>query len=144
MNAALRTWFVILATLSLLITGCGGENEELTLTRGMSIRKSAFVREGTYFIPGIDSTASAVLTILGRDLVIDFQGAVLQGANSNEEKGGYSGVAIFVDQASHVTLKNLTIRGYKTGLACKSCEDLVLENVILADNLLPQENLSIP
>lgn len=128
----------------LILLCCGSTGEELSVYRGMVIRESATIRSGTYLIPGIESEEGIVMTILGRDIELDFQGAVIQGASDQASGLPLAGVGICLDQASNVVIKNLTLKGYQVGLKCKSCEGLVLENVDLTGNTLPQEYTRLP
>ncbi len=126
----------------LLWAGCDAEPEGQVLRRGLTLRETGLVRTGTYLIPG-DSGSGAVVTVHGRNIEIDFQGAVLQGSSNGADSSQYQGTGLCIDQASKVSLKNLRIRGYRTGLLCKSCEDLVMDNVDLSDNLVEQEKVEL-
>lgn len=130
--------------LFLILVSCGAGGEDLAVSRGMVVRESTSIRSGTYLIPGIASEVGAVMTVLGRDVELDFQGAVIQGASNQLTTDSLSGIGICLDQATNVTLKNLTLKGYRIGLQCKSCEGLVLENVSLSGNTIPQEHTSLP
>lgn len=136
-----RKW---LSLFFLVLISCGAGGKEWTVSRGMVIRETGSIRSGTYLIPGIEGAESVVMTILGRDIELDFQGAVIQGASDQVSGDSLHGVGICLDQASNVTVKNLTLKGYKIGLQCKSCVGLILENVDLEGNTLPQEYTSLP
>lgn len=128
----------------LILFSCGTAGEELSVSRGMVIRESGTIRSGTYLIPGIESEDGVVMTILGRDITLDFQGAVIQGASDQGSGNPQTGIGICLDQASNVTIKNLTLKGYRVGLQCKSCEGLVLDHVDLDGNTFPQEYTKLP
>lgn len=128
----------------LILISCGTTVDDLSVSRGMVIRESGTIRSGTYLIPGVASEAGMVITILGRDIELDFQGAVIQGASDQVSGDTLGGVGICLDQATNVTIKNLTLKGYRVGLQCKSCEGLVLENVDLEGNTIPQEYTQLP
>lgn len=114
------------------------------MSRGMVIRESGTIRSGTYLIPGLASADGMVITILGRDIELDFQGAVIQGASDQGSGDTLAGIGICLDQATNVTIKNLTLKGYRVGLQCKSCEGLILDGVDLDGNTIPQEYTHLP
>lgn len=126
------------------LCGCGPAGPELTLTRGIVVRESASFREGTYLIPGVKGTDAPVVIIRGREIVLDFRGATLQGSVSDGVEETFQGVGICIDQASKIVIRNVTVKGYHLGILCKSCEGLQLENVDLSGNSLPQEFTSLP
>ncbi len=128
----------------LILFSCGLSGDGLSVSRGMVIRESGAIRSGTYLIPGAESEDGIVITILGRDIELDFQGAVIQGASDQVAGERLSGIGICLDQASNVTIRNLTLKGYRIGVQCKSCEDLILENVDLERNSIPQEYTKLP
>lgn len=128
----------------LILISCGAASDDLSVSRGMVIRESGTIRSGTYLIPGLASVDGMVITILGRDIELDFQGAVIQGASDQGSGDTLAGIGICLDQASNVTIKNLTLKGYRVGLQCKSCEGLVLDGVDLDGNTMPQEYTHLP
>ncbi len=128
----------------LFLASCGTAGGDLSVSRGMIIRESGTIRSGTYLIPGIDSEEGVVITILGRDIELDFQGAVIQGASDQVSDGSLNGIGICLDQATNVANKNLTLKGYGNGKQCKSCEGLILEDVSLDQNTIPQEYTQLP
>ena len=130
--------------LLLLLWGCGPVGPELSLTRGLIVRESSSIRQGTYLIPGGQEDRAPVVTIRGREIVLDFQGATVQGSATSAEADTFEGVGICIDQATDVTIRNVTIKGYSVGIQCKSCLDLRLENVDLTGNTIPQENTALP
>ncbi len=125
---------VVYCLLVMLTLGCGGGEEQISLIRGLVLRESVHIRPGTYLIPGDSANQEPVITVLGRDLDINFQGAVLQGISDHSGPVDEHGTAIFVDQATNVVLRNLTVKGYQTAIICRSCMNLELENVDLSDN----------
>lgn len=128
----------------LILISCGSTGDALSVSRGMVIRDSGSIRSGTYLIPGIEAEDGIVITILGRDIELDFQGAVIQGASDQGSAESLIGIGLCLDQATNVTIKNLTVKGYRVGLQCKSCEALVLEGVDLEGNTIPQEYTQLP
>lgn len=139
----MKEWGICLV-MGLLLWGCGPAGPELSLTRGMVVRESSSIRQGTYLIPGGQEESAPVVIIRGREIVLDFQGATVQGASASTDMDSFEGVGICIDQATDVIIRNLTIQGYAVGIQCKSCLDLRLENVDLSGNTVPQENTSLP
>lgn len=97
------------------------------LQPGMTIERSVRVRPGLYRLPAPADSASAAITIRGDSIVVDFQGAVLTGAEEGVPPDSFVGVAIRVDGDSGVTVRGAVARGYKIGLLARGTRGLVLE-----------------
>lgn len=74
------------------------------------------------------------LVISKSGTVIDFHGRVIDGRSNPEElPDAFSGVGVEVT-GSNVTLKNLTVRGFKLGIFAHDCSHLTLIHCNFSDN----------
>ncbi|MCB9285520.1 MAG: right-handed parallel beta-helix repeat-containing protein [Lewinellaceae bacterium] len=115
-------------------TGCQTGPKEIILQPGMTIRESCTIKADTFFLPGADSLDRPVLTIEGNDIAIDFSGAVLVGNPDPAHPDQFSGLGILVREGKNISLKNLTVRGYKVGLMAQSVDSLRIENADFSYN----------
>ena len=67
----------------------------------------------------------AAITIRGDNLLIDFKGLVLRGTPERTEPNARQGTGILV-QGKNITLKNLSVHGYKIGIFAKDCPNLTI------------------
>ena len=82
---------------------------------GTTFTRTTRVPAGTYLLPSPDRDHPAI-TIRGSNITVDFGGATLLGARAEADPDTFAGVAVLVDGGEHVTIRNLTVRGYKIGL----------------------------
>ncbi len=101
--------------LAMCFQNCNTTNS-LLLKKGITINSSATVASKTFKINGSDSTDQPVIIIEGDDIVVDFNGAVLQGSNDKNTPDAFYGLGILVKGGKNITIKNLTVKGYKWGL----------------------------
>jgi hypothetical protein len=92
----------------------------LTLTPGKVISRSA-----TVFTKGYNLGTTGPLKISGHDLVVDFNGATVQGARADADPDTRTGTGVEVS-GTNITIKNLRVRGYKVGLLAKNSPGLHL------------------
>ncbi len=111
---------------------------QVTLERGMVINRSVSVRPGTYVLGASDSMSSPVLTIEGNDIVVDFNGAEVIGDDRRTRQDLFEGLGIVVQEGSNITIRNLSIRGFKVGLLAKDVDHLVIENSDFSYNYRPR------
>ncbi len=108
-----RAFLPILFFSFLAGTRVSSAQDSVRLQAGMVIDHSVVVEPGHYFIPA-DSTGA--IHIRGSDIVIDFSGAVLDGARTSQMPDEFSGTGIRVEGGSNITIKNAVVKGYKVGL----------------------------
>ena len=125
-----KKYFVLLI---MLLAGSILNSQEIRITKGMKITKSAKIKKEIYKIDSYSDLEKSVITIEGKNLVIDFNNAVLSGNNSNQPDE-FFGVAIIIRNSSNVTIKNLKAKGYKIALIAKKTEKLELDNCDLSYN----------
>ena len=91
---------------------------------GMVITSSVSIKPGTYRLPA--QGEAPLITVRGSNIVIDFQGAVLEGADPESDPDGYAGTAVFVDGGERVTIRNAVMRGYKIAVRARNSPRLHL------------------
>ncbi len=79
--------------------------------------------------------------VIGRSLIIkvshvtiDGNGAVLQGPGKAGDPKSFAGVGILADGASGVTIRNLKVRGFESGLVARNGEAWLLDGCDFSDN----------
>ena len=101
--------------------------QEMSLKKGMVIKKSMKIRKTIYQLGSYDSLNTAVLVIEGNDIVIDFNNATLSGSTSMLPNK-FRGVAVIVRNGKNITIRNLSVRGYKIALKATGVVGLKIEN----------------
>ena len=99
---------------------------QVELRPGMVITQSVRVVPRTYRIPAPESLDSAVITIRGDDVTVDFQGATLEGMAPERDPDRATGVAIRVEGGRNVRILNAKIRGYRVGILARGTKGLAL------------------
>src|SRR5258707_8740075 len=99
---------------------------QVELRSGMVITQSARVVRKTYRFAAPASLDSAVLTIKGDDVTVDFQGATLEGMAPDADPDRAAGVAIRVEGGRNVRILNARIRGYRVGILARGTQGLAL------------------
>src|SRR5438876_5698 len=98
----------------------------VVLRSGMVITRSARVAAGTYRFPAPASPDSAVITVRGDSITLDFAGATLQGADPDAAPDAAAGTAIRVEGGHGVRILHAVIRGYKVGILARGTRGLTL------------------
>ncbi len=104
------------------LTTIAGDNVELTSSDHFHIAPK----------PIADTDANGVIHIREGGLVLDFGGQTLTGADLTKPPDQRSGIGIDV-AAANVTIRNLTIKGFKHGIRALHAPGLTLENVTIID-----------
>ncbi|HJR61238.1 MAG TPA: NosD domain-containing protein [Vicinamibacterales bacterium] len=113
-----------LAGVFLLLSLQGEAQQTVPLTNGMVIERSITVRPGTYRLAASADLKRPAITIRGRHITVDFNGARLIGSPENADPDQFAGVAVLVDGGNDVTIRGATIRGYKVGILARNSPDL--------------------
>jgi nitrous oxidase accessory protein NosD len=100
----------------------------------MVIERSITIRPGEYRLSGSADLKTPAITIRGKGIVVDFNGAALIGSSENAEPDQFAGVAVLVDGGSNVTIRGATIRGYKVGVLARNSPDLTITHNDLSYN----------
>lgn len=96
------------------------------------ISRSVNIAQAEYRVA--DADGDGVVHVRGRNVVVDFGGATLVGSVDGQSPDAFSGIGVVVSDSSHVTLKNLTVRGYKVGLLVRGSTHVVIEGCDVSDN----------
>ena len=107
------------------------------LRRGMVITTSVRIVPRTYHLAAAPSLDSAVVTIRGDDVTVDFAGAHMEGIDPHADPDQAAGVAVRVDGGRHVRILHAHIRGYKVGIMARGTRDLALIGNDLSYNWKP-------
>ena len=98
----------------------------IVLRTGLVLSASARVKPGSYRLPAPVSPDSAVITIRGDNITIDFSGAVMEGTNPDADPDSGSGVAIRVEGGRNIRILHAHTHGYKIGVLARGTHGLVL------------------
>lgn len=138
----MKIWCLLI--LGFLPTLAYTQAPEMELTPGMTLRVSGKVKAQTYRFAGTGGTAGtpcekgpAVLEIVGDNLDIDFQYALLEGGQTGQLPNTFCGVGIRIS-GKNITLKNARAKGYKIALMAEGAENLRLENCDFSYNYRPR------
>ncbi|HSL69656.1 MAG TPA: right-handed parallel beta-helix repeat-containing protein, partial [Longimicrobiales bacterium] len=108
------------------------------LRAGMIITSSVQIEPREYRLRAPQSMDSAVITIRGDDITVDFAGAILRGSSPGEDPDQGSGVAIRIEGGRNVQVQNARVHGYKVGLLARGTHNLVLANNDFSYNWKPR------
>lgn len=112
----------------ILLAGLGAFSQVSRLVKGMKISRSANIKKGVYSINADTSLQQPVISIHGNNIVVDFNTAALKGSVGRKRPDEFFGLAVFIHDSKKVTIRNLSVQGYKVALLAKNVEELVLEN----------------
>jgi parallel beta-helix repeat protein len=101
---------------------------QTVLKKGLIINKSVKIKKANYDLNAYDSLNRSVILIEGKNIVVDFSNAVLNGNNKKLAPDQFYGVAIIVRNAKNITIKNLTAKGYKVAILARNVDGLKIEN----------------
>lgn len=91
-----------------------------------------------YQLPAHGSLDSAVITVRGNNITVDFDGAKMEGTAPDANPDVAAGVAIRVEGGSNVRILNARIRGYKIGILARGTRALSLIDNDLSYNWKPR------
>lgn len=103
-------------------------NAQVDLKKGMNIRKSIKIKKANYELDGYDSLNKSVITIEGSNIVVDFASSTLDGNIKKQTPDQFYGVAIIINNAKNITIKNLIVKGYKVAVLARNVQGLKIEN----------------
>jgi parallel beta-helix repeat protein len=112
--------------------------QTMPLRAGMVITTSTRITPRVYQLPAPRSTDSAVITIRGNNITVDFAGATLRGTPASVLPDERAGVAIRIDGGSNITIKNARVHGYKVGIIARGTRNLTLVDNDLSHNWKPR------
>lgn len=112
--------------------------QTVPLRAGMVITTSTRIEPGIYELAAPRSPDSAVITIRGRNITVDFAGATLRGSAAAAQPDVRAGVAIRVEGGSNITIRNARVHGYHVGVLARSTSNLALIDNDLSHNWKPR------
>ena len=138
LGAAATIWSVLAAAAPCAVANAQGPTPEIELRPGLIITQSVRVVPKTYRFPAPTSLDAPLVTIRGDDVTVDFQGAVLEGLEPSADPDQATGLAVFIDGGTNVTLSNAVVRGYKIGILARSTRGLTVTGSDLSYNWKPR------
>ena len=78
----------------LVCIGCS--QKEIELKPGMTINHSVKIKPGTYLFSGNEDLEIPIITIEGKNIEIDFNGAILKGSKEFDLPNEFQGLGILV------------------------------------------------
>ncbi len=132
----------VLFALLLPAAGLFAQTPETDLKSGLKITSSCRIKPGAYRLeaPAEIQTGAeytALITISGNDLVVDFQQASLHSTADPTRPDLFAGLAILV-QGRNITIKNARVQGFKVALLAHGTAQLTLENCDFSYNYRPR------
>jgi parallel beta-helix repeat protein len=110
----------------------------IELRSGLVVTQSARIIPKLYRLKAPASLDSAVITIRGDNLTVDFAGASLLGQEPEAAPDLAEGVAIRIEGGRNVRVLNARIRGYKVGVLARGTRSLVLRELEASYNWKPR------
>lgn len=127
---------LILFFLFAVLNACSDSSQ--SLRKGQLIAHSVVFQEGLSLNVTSDSLSDPILWIRGNNVVVDFNGAILEGTDQPNQPDTFKGLGIKVEQGHNITIKNLTVRGYKIALLAEGVDSLQLINCDFSYNYRPR------
>ena len=119
---------VFLISFTVILFDCSKTEPLLVLEKNLLINTSSTIKPAIYEIDAYDSLDQAIITVEGEHLLIDFNGAVLNGAKAGTLPNQFTGLGVKIQNARHVTIRNLTIKGFQVGLLAENVDSLTIED----------------
>lgn len=98
----------------------------IALRAGLVITRSVRVLPRTYRLAAPASLDSALITIRGDDVTVDFAGAELEGRASESDPDLAQGIAIRIEGGRNIRILHARIRGYRVGILARGTRGLDL------------------
>lgn len=109
---------------------------QIPLSTGLALHRSCAILPDTFRLAHPD-TLRPVIVIEGENLIVDFQGAVLDGSGPNDRPDEFAGTGILL-KGKNITLKNAKVRGFKTAILAEGVDSLRLLDCDLSYNWRPR------
>jgi len=113
---------------------------QVSVTSGMVIHRTTTIKKSVYNIDAPADETRSVILIEGENIQIDFANATIKGSHSAKTPDEFTGTAIIIRNSQHVTIRNLTAKGFKLGIIAENVSGLTLENCDLSYNYRPHLN----
>lgn len=138
----LQNIFLLLLLYPLMPQLALAQNRTISLHRGIVINHSVTIRNKLYHFEGADSLSAAPVIIEGDDITVDFNGAVIDGSPDPANPDKFKGTGIIVKSGKNITLKNVSIKGFKVGLMARGINGLKIINGNFSNNFRQHLNSS--
>ncbi len=112
--------------------------DSVKLRSGLVITNSVTVTPGTYRLVSPPSPDSAVITLRGDNITVDFSGATLLGSDENANPDLFSGTAIRVEGGKNIRILHAIIHGYKVAILARGTKNLELTDNDVSYNWKPR------
>lgn len=107
----------------------------IRLQAGLIIKESVTISREHYALNAKANMGEALIIIDGKDIVVDFNQAVLQGSNDKTRPDEFYGLSLLIKKGSkNITIKNAAIHGFKVAILADSIENLTIDNCDLSYN----------
>ena len=116
---------------AVLLSGCASGQFNPGAFR-WEIYGSVHVAPGTYAYAENDDTG--VIRLHGDDLVADFTGVTITGAPDGTSADRFTGVGLIAENCRNLTVRGLTIRGFKVAMMFRNCDGLTIEDCDVSRN----------
>jgi hypothetical protein len=113
------------------------QSPEVSLRAGAVIDRSVRVRPGTYRLRSTSLDQPAII-IRGAGVTVDMTGVTIEGGDPRAEPDTFSGAGVLIEDAPFVTLRGLTVRGFKVGVLARRAPRLHLTGLDLSYNWKPR------
>ena len=119
--------------------GCSDRFEKKKIRPGMVISKDIlFDAHQHYKVTGTEHQERYAIVVEGENVTVDFNGLALEGKGPLDQPDQFKGLGVWVRGGHHITIKNLSIRGFKTALFAENVDSLVLEQCNFSYNFRPR------
>lgn len=132
----LRVTFYFLMAVSCSVCGrqALASNRPIRVTEGMVITHSVIIKKANYSFKAKSNLQKEIIEIRGSHIVVDFNGAILQGSADKDRPNEFSGIGLLITEGSDITIKNAVIKGFKIAILGRGAHHLTIENCDLSYN----------
>jgi parallel beta-helix repeat protein len=110
----------------------------IELRPGLVITQSVRIAPRVYDLEAPASIDSAVVTIRGDDITVDFAGATMEGQAPDADPDRAHGVGIRIESGRNILIRHARIRGYSVGILARGTRKLSLVGNDLSYNWKPR------
>lgn len=112
---------------------------QVSLKKGMLINQSVTITAGAYFLDADTGAGKSLIVIEGKNIVVDFNHAILKSNADAVHPNYFTGVAILIKKgSSNIVLKNANIHGYKIAVMAENVSGLTIEQCDFSYNYRQQ------
>ncbi len=110
----------------------------IPILQGSIINKNTVFSKNTYTFKSNSDLKSSILVVIGNNIVLDFSDATLVGSLNSKNPEQFEGLGILIKNSKNVTLKNLSIKGYKVALKIENSDSVQVQNCDFSYNYRPK------